>query len=216
MITAEYQEKNLIALEAKEKLYSSCLRLSDGHMPKESTGIRDAARAFFELFITGTPSERRSGLGQGTDVLSAARQMADKFIETLTLHHHLNDICTMSHESVRCIMDVALLRIVHPEVDSYCYNVAGAVRFEGMLGKQQIAVSIAPSLITDAIISPASIEINSRIYIIKIQFENVSFLLDELFSAVLLGRVKSIVRRKRGASEEFANMIESISLERLK
>ena len=214
MITAEYQRKYLMAIEAKEALYSSCRMLVDGHELRETTAIRDAAGAFFELFIAGTAGERKSGSEHGTGSLSASRRMADLFIENLILKSRLKEICLMSPESVRCVMDAALLRVVHPEVEAYCYDVAGAVRFEGLSGKRKIAASIAPSLITDAIIGPASIEINSIIYVIKIKFESATFLMDELFSALLLGRVKSIVHRKRAATEEFADMIESLVIEK--
>ena len=216
MITAEYQEKYLRAIEAKELLYSSCRKLADGHEQKEADGVRKVANSFFDLFIAGTASERKSGLDSGPTHVSAARQMADLFIERLTSHHHFKELNKLSHETARCIMDTVLLRIVHPEVEAYSYYVGGAVRFEGLSDSPPKAIAIAGSLITDAIIEPASIELNSSIYTIKIKFESASFLLDELFSALLLGKVKSIVRRKRGVNEEFANMIESILVERKK
>lgn len=214
MITEEYQRKYLLAIEAKEALYSSCRTLVDGHALKETTAIRDAACVFFELFISGPANGKKTGSKRKPETSSMARKMADLFVENLILRSQLKDICLMSPESIRCVMDAALLRIVHPEVEAYCYDVAGAVRFEGISGKQKTAASIAPSLITDAIIGPSSIEINSIIYVIKIKFESATFLLDELFSALLLGRVKSIVHRKRAESEKFANMIESLVIER--
>jgi len=214
MMTSEYQKKYLRAIAAKETLYSICGKLSERHSPKDIVGIRDAASAFFELFVVRAAKEMNPRTGKARKSLSAARQMADMFMQSPTLNDPLKDICLMSPESIRRAMDAALIRIVHPEVEIYHYSATGAVRFEGLSGKRQVGVSIASSLITDAVVAPESIQINSAIYIVNIKFESVSFLLDELFSALILGRVKSIMPRKRADSEEFANMIESVIVDR--
>jgi len=214
MMTCEYQEKYLRAIAAKEKLYSICGKLSEKRFSYDIESVRDAASAFFELFVVKAFKEGNQGIGKAVRQSSASRQMAEMFMKSPTLNDPLNDICLMSHESIRRAMDAALIRIVHPEVEIYHYAATGAVRFEGMAGKRKAVVSIASSLITDAVVEPASIQVNSAIYAIKIKFESASFLLDELFSSLLLGRVKSIVPRERADSEEFANMIESVSIER--